>query len=103
MLLKKVNAAVCLKITNYSLHMAEIRQNKQKCLIFIVVSWCRKNLIRFEQKEEYWTWKKNQQQQQLRYQHDKNNDINNNNNGNSNINNDVKSNHVNDINNENFF
>ena len=34
------------KFTNYRLHMAEIKQNKQKCLISIVIPQGRKNLIR---------------------------------------------------------
>ena len=38
--------------------MASITQNKQKCLIFTVVSRGSKKLIRLEQKEEYSTSKK---------------------------------------------
>ena len=38
--------------------MAGITQNKQKCLIFIVVPQGRKNVIRLDQKEEYSTPKK---------------------------------------------
>ena len=39
------------KLANYRLHMAGITQNKQKCLIFIVVSQGRKNLVRLDQNE----------------------------------------------------
>ena len=56
--------------------MAGIRQNKQKCVIFILVPRERKSLIRLEQKEEYSTSKKKIH--------------NNNNSHNSNINNNVK-------------
>lgn len=38
--------------------MAGITQNKQECLISIVVPWSRKKFIRSEQKEEHSTFKK---------------------------------------------
>ena len=53
-----MNGYVSKKFTNLSLHMAGITQNKQKCLIFIVVPQGRKNVIRLDQKEEYSTPKK---------------------------------------------
>ena len=37
---------------SYRLHMAGITQNKQKCLIFIVVPQGRKNLVSLDQNEE---------------------------------------------------
>ena len=40
------------KFANYRLHLAEITQNKQKCLIFIVVPQGRKSLVRLDQNEE---------------------------------------------------
>ena len=40
------------KFANYRLHMAGATQNKQKCLIFIVVPQGRKNLVRLDQNEE---------------------------------------------------
>ena len=45
------------KFANYRLNMAGLTQNKQKCLIFIVVPEGRKNLIRLDQKEENSTLK----------------------------------------------
>ena len=38
------------KLTNYRLHIAGITQNKQKCLIFIVVPQGRKNLNQIRSK-----------------------------------------------------
>ena len=38
------------KFANYRLHMAWITQNKQKCLIFIVVTQGRKNLSQIRSK-----------------------------------------------------
>ena len=38
--------------------MIGLTQNKQKCLLFTLVSQGRKNLIRLDQKEEYSTSKK---------------------------------------------
>ena len=40
------------KFPNYRLNTAGITQNKQKCLIFIVVLQGRKNLVRLDQNEE---------------------------------------------------
>ena len=40
------------KFVSYRLHMAGITQNKQKCLIFIVVPQGRKHLVRLDQNEE---------------------------------------------------
>ena len=40
------------KFPNYRQHMAGITQNKQKCLIFIVVPQGRKNLVRLDHNEE---------------------------------------------------
>ena len=40
------------KFASYRPHMAGITQNKQKCLIFIVFSQGRKNLVRLDQIEE---------------------------------------------------
>ena len=48
MLKKEVNVNVSKKITSYRLHMTGTTQHKQKCLIFIVLPWSRKNLIRLE-------------------------------------------------------
>ena len=52
---KKVDVNVGKKITNYRLRMVGKTQNKEKCLISIVVSRGRKKLIRLELKEEYLT------------------------------------------------
>ena len=38
------------KFTNYRLHMSEITQNKQKCLIVIVVPQCRKHFNQIRSK-----------------------------------------------------
>ena len=40
------------KFANYRLYRAGITQNKQKCLIFIVVPQRRKGLVRLDQNEE---------------------------------------------------
>ena len=40
------------KFANYRLYMAGITQNKQKCVIFIVVPQRRKGLVRLDQNEE---------------------------------------------------
>ena len=40
------------KFASYRLHMAGITQNKQKCLIFIVVPQDRKNFSHIDQNEE---------------------------------------------------
>ena len=40
--IKKLMLMLARKFTNYRLHMAGITQNKQKCLIFIVVPQGRK-------------------------------------------------------------
>ena len=40
------------KFTNYRLHMVGITQNKQKCLIFIVVPQGRKNFVKLDQNKE---------------------------------------------------
>ena len=40
------------KFPNYRLHMAGITQNRQKCLIFIVVPQGRKKLVKLDQNEE---------------------------------------------------
>ena len=41
------------KFARYRLHMARIIQNKQKCLIFIIVPEGRKNfLVKLDQNEE---------------------------------------------------
>ena len=45
------------KFTNYRLHMAGITQNKQKCLISIVVPQGEKILIRLHQNGERLTLK----------------------------------------------
>ena len=41
------------KSAKHRLHMTEITQNNQKCLISIAVPQIGKNLIRLGQKEEY--------------------------------------------------
>ena len=40
------------KFASYRLYVAGTTQNKQKCLIFIVVPQGRKNLVRLDQNEE---------------------------------------------------
>ena len=82
MLKKEVNVNVSKKITSYRLHMTGITQNKQKCLIFIVLPWSRKNLIR---SEGYSTSKKSGSRINNNKKNDKYD-----NNDNSNISNNVK-------------